>query len=101
MGRVGANSVARFVSQHYNPTSSGSNVAKTLLDARILWPYLGIHSLGDRNVGSWLRDHTDRDHFFLSSVDARLVISLERFVRASLGSVFEGWASSNEQPFTW
>ncbi len=45
VGKVGANSSARFCSQHYLPGSSGSNLAKSLLSERVLWPYLGIDSL--------------------------------------------------------
>jgi hypothetical protein len=94
VGLVGPNSLARFASQHYLPMSSGSNLARSLLDGRLLWPYLGIDNLDQSTVGSWIRTHTDRDHFFLSAQDRNLRLSLERYVRATLGSIFEGWAST-------
>jgi hypothetical protein len=42
--KVGANRAARFCSQHYLPGSAGSNLAKSLLNERVLWAYLGIES---------------------------------------------------------
>ena len=52
VGKVGANSAARFCSQHYLPGSARSNLAKSLLNERVLWPYLGIEYLeGSRREG--------------------------------------------------
>ena len=91
VGKVGPNSNARFQSQHYNPNSAGSNLAKSLLNQKDVWEQLGIQSLTERNVGEWIRKHTDRDHFFLSANQAALCLSLlEVVVQCRLHPVFEG-----------
>lgn len=90
IGKVGPNSNPRFQYQHYNPNSAGSNVAKSLLRSRILWPYLGISGLTEAHVGDWIRQNTDRDHFYLDGVDKAYLDDVERFVRGVLGPAFEG-----------
>lgn len=90
VGKVGPKSSARFHSQHYNPNSARSNLAKTLLESRILWPYLGITELAAAQVGRWIRENTDRDHFYLDAADSELLDPLEKYMRARLNPVFEG-----------
>lgn len=90
VGRVGPRSDARFRSQHYSPNSSGSNLAKTLLSAQVLWPYLGIEELTGADVKDWILSNTDRDHLFLSESQAEMLPMLETYVRGVLGPVFEG-----------
>lgn len=90
VGRVGSRSDARFRSQHYSPRSSGSNLAKTLLSARVLWPYLGIETLTEARVKDWILSNTDRDHFFVPESRSEALPSLETYLRGVLGPVFEG-----------
>lgn len=90
VGRVGPRSDARFRSQHYNPKSSGSNLAKTLLSAQVLWPYLGIEELTAADVKDWILSNTDRNHLFVSEAQAEVLPILETYVRGVLGPVFEG-----------
>lgn len=90
VGRVGPQSDARFRSQHYNPKSTGSNLAKTLLSAQVLWPYLGIEELTGADVKDWILSNTDRDHLFVSEAQAQVLPILETYVRGVLGPVFEG-----------
>ena len=90
VGRVGPNSAARFQSQHYSQASSRSNLANTLLTARVLWPYLGIDQLDVATVAEWIKQNTSRDHFFLPSEAATLTPMLETYVRGRLCPVFEG-----------
>ncbi|MDP9405346.1 MAG: hypothetical protein M3O86_01925 [Actinomycetota bacterium] len=87
---MGPNSDARFRSQHYSPASSRSNLANTLLTARVLWPYLGIDRLELATVGEWIKQNTSRDQFFLPADAATLTPMLETYVRGRLGPVFEG-----------
>jgi hypothetical protein len=50
VGRVGANSNARFQSQHYGINSAPSTLAKRLLHTVVLWPYLGIDALREGDI---------------------------------------------------
>lgn len=90
VGKAGANSNARFSSQHYPPRSSRSNLANSLLTERVLWPYLGIDDLDELSVKSWMMKNLDRDHFFVPEIHAGLERELERYLRGRLGPVFEG-----------
>jgi len=90
VGRVGLRSGARFQYMHYNPGSAQSTVAGSLLKSKVLWRYLGITELNSINVGNWIREHTDRDHFYLEAEDESLLAELERFLRGILGPAFEG-----------
>ena len=90
VGKAGPNSRARFQYQHYNPRSSRSNLAASLVGTPILWPYLGVQTLADSLVGRWIRENVDRDNFYLDFADSGLLMQLERYIRARLGPVFEG-----------
>jgi hypothetical protein len=90
VGKAGCNSNARFQSQHYNPSSAPSNVAHSLLEAKIFWPYLGIVEMSEASVRSWIEQNTDRDNFYLSATDASHLGRLEIYLRGRLGPVFEG-----------
>ncbi len=90
IGKVGPNSNARFQSQHYSPRSAQSTLARSILSPRILWPYLAIETLGEGNVGSWIKQNTDRDNFYLDVRFQGSLPDLERYLRARLGPVFEG-----------
>lgn len=89
VGKVGVKSAARFCSQHYLPNSANSNLAKSLLNERVLWPYLGITNLDELNVKDWMLANLDRDHIFVSQ-NSGLEREIERFFRGRLGPVFEG-----------
>jgi hypothetical protein len=91
VGKVGANSNARFQSQHYNPESAGSNLAKSLIERRDLWGQLGLEGEAANNIGIWIREHTDRDHFFMTSDSNPLLLALlEVFLQCRLKPIFEG-----------
>ena len=93
VGMAGPNSNARFQSQHYNPNSAGSTVAGSLTRCRILWPFLRITSLGPEEVGGWIRQHVDRDNFYLDAADKSLLRLFETYLSGTFGSVFEGGES--------
>jgi hypothetical protein len=90
VGKVGPNSEARFRYMHYNPGSSNSNLARSLLAHPILWPWLGIEGLSVDSVGGWIRTNLDRTNFFLPAGRLRVLATLEVYIRARVGSVFEG-----------
>lgn len=90
VGMVGPKSAARFTSQHYLPSSAGSNVAKSLITERLLWPFLGVEYLDASNVKSWMLENLERDHFFFDPNAQGLERQFEKFVRGRHGPVFEG-----------
>ena len=92
VGRVGPNSGARFSSQHYSSGSARSTLAGSLLRYQVLWPWLAVESLNMGNVKSWMTNNLDRFHFFVPSGHELVVAELEVYVRARVGSIFEGAA---------
>lgn len=90
VGKVGPNSEARFRYMHYNPASSNSNLARSLLAHPILWPWLGIDALSADSVGDWIRTNLDRTNFYLPAGRPQVLATLEVYIRARVGSVFEG-----------
>jgi len=91
IGKVGPKSQARYTSQHYNPNSSKSNLAKSILNNKY---DLGLPDLDAATVGIWLKNQTDRIDFLL---DQRLGIPilslLEAFLQCRLRPAFEGFES--------
>ena len=65
VGRIGARSETRFRFQHYSPRSAGSTLASSLLTYRIMWPWLGIDHLDERNVKGWMLANLVRMHIFV------------------------------------
>jgi hypothetical protein len=70
IGKAGANSNARFQHQHYSPGSAMSTLAVAILNNPLLWPYIG-YSTAIADVGTWIRENTDRDNFYFT--DASLI----------------------------
>jgi hypothetical protein len=91
VGKAGSNSDARFRSQHYT-LSAGSSLAKSLLGHRIVWPWLGIDQLDEVTVKPWMLANLDRLHIFVPTRSPLVLPVLEMYVRARVGSVFEGSA---------
>lgn len=89
VGKVGPNSDARFRSQHYT-TSGRSTLARSLLAHRILWPWLGISELDDASVKQWMLSNLGRMHIYVPAGSPLVITALEMYVRARIGSVFEG-----------
>jgi hypothetical protein len=92
VGKVGPKSAARFVSQHYIPKSSKSNLAKSVLTQQSHWQKLGISLVEEDAIGDWLRTNTNRDHFYLKG--SRLTHLLEAFLQCRLNPLFEGQATT-------
>jgi hypothetical protein len=80
----------RFRYMHYNHRSSNSNLAKSLLTYPILWPWLGIQHLTADTAGEWIRASLDRTDFFIPAGCPKVLAILEVYIRAHVGSVFEG-----------
>jgi hypothetical protein len=91
VGKVGPKSQARYTSQHYNPNSSNSNLAKSILKHK---RELGLTNLTDSTVSDWIKSNTDRINFILDQKLGIPVLSLmESFVQCRLRPKFEGFES--------
>jgi hypothetical protein len=61
IGKVGPNSNARYNSQHYNPESSRSNLAKSILSDK----YFSINNIKNDEIGDWIKENTQRINIIL------------------------------------
>ena len=66
IGQVGKNSNVRFQSQHYNPKSAISNLAKSILTDQN-FPF----KLNENNVKGWLKNNTTRIDVIISSTNSK------------------------------
>ena len=93
VGKVGQNSNARYTSQHYNPRSSNSNLAKSILLGK---DKLGLPSVSESNIGAWIKSNTDRINILLDSRHGIPVLTLlESFLQCRLRPYFEGFESQH------
>jgi hypothetical protein len=91
VGKVGPKSSARYTSQHYNPWSSNSNLAASILKNR---DDLGLPNMTDENIGAWIKQQTTRLNFLLPAELGMPVLSLlEAFLQCRLRPEFEGFES--------
>ena len=91
VGKVSPKSQVRYTSQHYNPNSSNSNLAKSILKHKT---ELGLPSLTNSTVGDWIKSNTDRLNFILDQNLGVPVLSLmESFLQCRLRPRFEGFDS--------
>lgn len=91
VGKVGAKSGARYVSQHYSPNSSGSNLARSILNKKV---EMGLIDINDRNIGDWIKTNTTRINFLMSqSVGMPVLGLLEAFLQCRFKPKFEGFES--------
>jgi hypothetical protein len=88
IGIAGPNSSPRSLSQHYDPNSAGSNLAKSIL----AYPSkIGIAQLHTNFVGSWIKEHTERINILLpDSLGQPILSMLESFLHARWKPVYEG-----------
>ena len=91
VGEVGPGNEQRFTRSHYRPSAPGiSTLAQSLLAHPILWSWLGIQHIDVDTAGEWMLDNLDRIHFFMPGERTKVRAALEIYVRARVGSVFEG-----------
>ena len=98
VGKVGPGNRRRFSRSHYNPSAPTiSTLAQSVLAHPVLWPWLGHrpHRRGD-TIGRWMLDNLDRTHFFMPGDLAEVRAALEVYVRARVGSAFEGVSHRRE-----
>ena len=91
VGKVGAKSHARYTAHHYSQSSSQSNLSKSILKDKEI---VQSCDLNEKNVGDWIKKHTDRVNFI---IDARygmpIVTLLEAYLQCRLKPKYEGFES--------
>jgi len=88
VGKVGPKSSARYCSQHYNPASSRSNLAASLLSDATM---VASPVLTADNVRAWICANTNRANVLVPSSLGPAVLSLlEAFLQARLAPLYEG-----------
>ena len=93
IGKVGSRSHSRFKNHHYNPNSSGSNLAKSILGDNDMKKF----GLDENNVGDWIRRNTQRiDILIDSSISIFALELLESFLHCKLNPKYEGFQSQRE-----
>ncbi|KAB7619474.1 hypothetical protein [Alkalilimnicola sp. S0819] len=93
VGKVGSKSNARYVSQHYLPNSSSSNLARSLMRHA---DEFHIEDLEADEVGRWIKENTDRVNFLLDEAAGIPVLNLlEAFLQCALRPRFEGFPSQS------
>ncbi|MCX6566899.1 MAG: hypothetical protein NTW38_10860 [Candidatus Aminicenantes bacterium] len=98
VGQAGAKSSPRYTSQHYNPGSTDSNLAKSILKHREMIASIvpdsqraAVISLSESTVGTWMKAHLTRCNLLVDKSFGRPALSfLETFVQARLQPLFEG-----------
>ena len=94
VGKAGANSDARFRSQHYNPKSAASTLAASILKDP---SPIGNPSLDLDSVGNWIKKNTDRTNYILKSeIGIEVLTLLESYLQCLLKPVYEGFASQRK-----
>lgn len=63
IGKVGPNSNARFISQHYSPKSANSTLAASILDDKDMRHL----ELNEDTIGNWIKNNCKRINVFLSA----------------------------------
>lgn len=88
IGKVGPRSNARFKSQHYNPNSSRSNLAKSILNDKDMTEY----KLSDENIGNWIRENIERIDILLDEKLGVFVLNLiEEYLHCKYLPKYEGF----------
>ncbi|HUZ34043.1 MAG TPA: hypothetical protein VMV19_18340 [Xanthobacteraceae bacterium] len=87
-GQVGPNSAPRYTSQHYNPNSSNSNLAATLLERG---REIELSEFSRDNIGEWIKSNTARANVLLpTTISKRTLNFAEAFFHILWKPVFEG-----------
>ena len=88
VGKAGAKSAARYTSQHYNPNSAMSTLARSILTNPAK---LGVAALDDAAVGGWIRENTARVNLLIpASLGLPILSLLETFLHVRWKPRFEG-----------
>lgn len=90
IGKTGAKSNARFLSQHYNPNSSSSNLASSILKD----PNMAYLNLNSQNISDWIKTHCRRiDILIDESLGVFTLELVEAILHYKYKPLYEGFSS--------
>lgn len=93
IGKAGPNSNARFRSQHYNPNSAQSNLAKSILNDQDMDKF----NLNNENVGNWIKQNIRRIDILIDSSLSIFVLELfESFLHCKFKPKYEGFQNQRK-----
>lgn len=93
VGKAGPKSQARYTSQHYNPSSAASTLAKSLLNDSDL----ESAEIDEIAVGDWIKKNTDRINLLINeNLGIHVLTLLESFAQCRLQPRYEGFASQRK-----
>ncbi|NOU94888.1 hypothetical protein GC093_16905 [Paenibacillus sp. LMG 31456] len=81
IGKAGNKSKARVIGHHYNPASSQSNLAKSILSDESM----KIYNLNENSVGNWIKNNVDRVDIELN---AEVGVFVMNFIEAALHCMY-------------
>jgi len=88
VGKVGPNSNPRYNSQHYNPKSSKSNLAKSILAD----DYFKTFDITEKNVGEWIKKNTRRINILLDENLGYFILNyIEAYFQLTYKPKYEGF----------
>jgi len=88
IGKAGPNSNARYLSQHYNPKSSQSNLAKSLL-ADEKFP---VKTFNEENIGDWIKQNIRRINILVDKdLNIYILNLIEAFAQLYFHPRYEGF----------
>ena len=86
VGKVGSNSNARYTSHHYNPKSSQSNLASSLIKDKDSFPDMDVN-----NIGHWIKENTTRYNLLIPEKYEKLFLNFsEAFFILMYNPRYEG-----------
>lgn len=94
VGKAGANSQARYISQHYNPGSAQSTLAASIFSDRARY---GLEDAKVTEIGAWIKANVDRVNLLMDERTGITILTLlETFLHCRLRPRYEGFKS--QQP---
>lgn len=91
IGKVNSKSNARFTSQHYNYTSTRSNLAKSILENT---EFCEMYSITKDNIKEWMLENLDRIDIILEDSLGVFVLNLlEGCLHYKYKPIYEGYIS--------
>ena len=93
IGKAGPNSNTRYLSQHYIPKSSQSNLAKSLL-ADDKFP---VKTLNEENIGDWIKQNVRRINILVDKdLNIYILNLIEAFTQLYFHPKYEGFETQKK-----